>query len=415
MTPACPATVPLSTKNTFDDNDWAGAGEGWTELTDVEAQKDLIQNARSIRIIIEDESGENEEALFPRGSVIQLSFNAQMEDPENKTKPGDIAWNSFGYQYSITLGGRMVDLIAAPLVVGVKVPEVPRLQKRLVDENGATMLAEKEMTFDFLIYSGEPIAALDRAEKMRMQDIAQVLADNERDVYYAPITVKEGASSASQQLGDGKCWTYQGGKWVETEENWTWHHDATYTVLENLRDVANFRLKTLNNKPQNNVSFPQNGRVSASLVGINEHYVPQYGELKIIKSLARYEDSEPATFVFDVTAVLEEETVYTNVAAITLPGDGEALLTGIPVGAEVTVTEVYSGARYKATGDTVQQTVILSPEDADAPATVSFANDYDDSLKGGHGIQNSFETKPDPNDPDGYVWAEWEKPDMNNP
>jgi len=305
--------------------------------------------------------------------------------------------------------------MAAPLPAGVKVPEMPRLQKRLVDESNAPMIAETDMTFDFLIYSGEPIAALNRAEKMRMKDIAQVLTDNGRDVIYVPLTVKAGQSSATLRLGDGKCWAYQNGKWVETEKNWTWQHDSQYTVLENTRGVTNFRLKTLYGKPNNNVGFKQNGRVSVSLVGVNEHYAPQFGDLKIIKSLANYEDSEPATFVFDVTAKLDGATVYTNVAAITLPGDGEALLTGIPVGAEVTVKEIYTGARYKATSETTQQTVILSTEDADAPATVSFSNDYNGSGKGGHGILNTFESKPDPDDPSGYVWAEWEKPDMNNP
>ena len=59
----------------------------------------------------------------------------------------------------------------------------------------------------------------------------------------------------------------------------------------------------------------------------------------------------------------------------------------IPAGAQVTVTEVYSGSSYQVVGDNVATTVI-SAED---PAEVSFVNTYDDENNGGSSIVNHFD------------------------
>ena len=149
---------------------------------------------------------------------------------------------------------------------------------------------------------------------------------------------------------------------------------------------------------------------------MNEHKEIAFGELKIVKSIAKYETSEPATFVFQIEAQKDGEPVYSNYASITFdqPGTQSTLLTGVPVGAEVTVTEVYSGARYRGLTD-AQSTTIVSLDSPDSPATVTFENTYGHNGTGGHGIQNSFETKVNPSKPDQYNWAEWEKPEMNNP
>lgn len=143
-----------------------------------------------------------------------------------------------------------------------------------------------------------------------------------------------------------------------------------------------------------------------------------FGDLEIKKTLNKYESSEPATFVFEVTGVKGDKVVYTNVAAITLTAGetGSATLTHIPIGAEVTVTEIYSGAHYKVVGDVAQTAVITF----DPVASVSFTNDYDGTQTGGHGILNEFNAvendlynKNDPNSTP-YRWDDWVKPEMNN-
>ena len=79
----------------------------------------------------------------------------------------------------------------------------------------------------------------------------------------------------------------------------------------------------------------------------------------------------------------------------------------------VTVTEEYTGARFKLDSAAAQEAQIPAPEDG--PAAVSFSNRYDNTVDGGHGILNTFGAKPnpdfDPLDPDSprYIWDGWTK------
>ncbi len=112
----------------------------------------------------------------------------------------------------------------------------------------------------------------------------------------------------------------------------------------------------------------------------------RYGDLEIVKLVERYENSEEAIFVFDIVARRGGEIVYTNVASITWPTQDRTVISGIPAGAEVTVTEIYSGAHYVLVSDPEQTAVIR----ADELVSVSFTNDYDGTGVGGHGIENRF-------------------------
>jgi hypothetical protein len=117
----------------------------------------------------------------------------------------------------------------------------------------------------------------------------------------------------------------------------------------------------------------------------------RFGNLEITKTLDTYESSEPATFVFQIEALLRGKTVYSNVVALNFTSAGQKQILikdKIPVGAKVTVTEVYSGAKYKLTSDSSQTTTILNP--TEGTATVGFTNTYSATNLGGHGIVNHF-------------------------
>ena len=117
----------------------------------------------------------------------------------------------------------------------------------------------------------------------------------------------------------------------------------------------------------------------------------RFGDLEIIKTLRVYEDSSPATFVFSVEANMRGEKVYSEVFSADFyeAGQRRIKLTGlIPVGAEVTVTEVYSGSSYSLTTARAQHTVIAPPDQP--TASVSFVNTYNHSKKQGFGILNHF-------------------------
>lgn len=124
------------------------------------------------------------------------------------------------------------------------------------------------------------------------------------------------------------------------------------------------------------------------------------GSLEIIKTLLSYSASAgPAIFVFSVEAVLNGENVYSNVISMdfTEAMQQSRRIDKIPVGAQVTVTEIYSGACYKLTTDETQTATIP----ADGIVSVSFTNDYDSSSKKGGGITNRFEYSSDT----GWDWT----------
>ena len=127
------------------------------------------------------------------------------------------------------------------------------------------------------------------------------------------------------------------------------------------------------------------------------------GKLVIQKTLRNYEVGRPATFVFRIEAELPKmkdgqpvlvngkqqmETVYSNVVTITLENAGtvEKEIPNIPVGATVTVTEVYSGACYELVSEN-DQVITIS---AEMVASVEFVNEYNESMNNGGGITNSF-------------------------
>ncbi len=112
------------------------------------------------------------------------------------------------------------------------------------------------------------------------------------------------------------------------------------------------------------------------------------GSLEIVKNLEGYVEGRPATFVFEVEAVLRDEVVYSNVFTISFgeAGTQRLRIDGIPIGATVTVTEVYSGATYQLVTD-ASQTAVIEAEDI---VSVSFVNTPTDEKKNGGSITNEF-------------------------
>ena len=150
---------------------------------------------------------------------------------------------------------------------------------------------------------------------------------------------------------------------------------------------------------------------------------PRLGYLGIAKSLKTYNESlGTASFVYTVEAKLDGKTVFSNVYALNFNKAGEDYIEVadedgnpiIPAGAEVTVTEEYTGASYKMTatsytmnqpdenGNYVNKTVNTPVIDADEVLVANFTNDYDDELQvGGISVINTFEL----NSNDEYVYV----------
>ena len=117
------------------------------------------------------------------------------------------------------------------------------------------------------------------------------------------------------------------------------------------------------------------------------------------------------TFTFSVVGKdkpsddVNAKEVYRKVVALSVDRPERerevAVLTDIPVGTWVTVTEIYSGAH--ATGQTTHpefqiQSTTVTGEDGTMTVTsqaIDFTNVNNDKHRGGHGIENKFEFDKD--------------------
>lgn len=143
-----------------------------------------------------------------------------------------------------------------------------------------------------------------------------------------------------------------------------------------------------------------------AVVGLKPEKSDRYGDLKIVKTLSNYNATvDGATFVFQVEATKtdvdtkETTVVYSNVVAIDFnePGQKEVLIQNIPAGANVKITEIYTGASYELVSDATKTAMIVANEAEGAPVTVNFENTYSGNLNGGNGIVNSFIYSQDAN------------------
>lgn len=107
--------------------------------------------------------------------------------------------------------------------------------------------------------------------------------------------------------------------------------------------------------------------------------------------------------VFQVEAVLNGESVYSGVAEIPYAGRATGTVTVpnvIPVGAAVTVTEVYSGASFTVSGDSVKTIPSAVADQNGVPGNrASFVNTGNGASTGGEIVTNSFI-----HGEDGWTW-----------
>jgi len=140
------------------------------------------------------------------------------------------------------------------------------------------------------------------------------------------------------------------------------------------------------------------------------------GELIINKTVDVFNGTyDKATFVFQVEAYKKDpdnrehqaegakgDKVFSNVYALEFTGPGTQSVTvgKIKAGADVTVTEVYSGASYSTqqavdTAVIIADAVLARPDNTLEKANVSFTNTHDGRPNGGSGIVNEFTYYPE--------------------
>lgn len=125
---------------------------------------------------------------------------------------------------------------------------------------------------------------------------------------------------------------------------------------------------------------------------------PRYTKLVIEKDLTNIEQRTDLTNLDDVTCVYQVEgtigtkNVYSHTVSIVLDAAGKKSVTldRIPIGATVTVTEVYTGAEYELSSDESQELVMKAQLESDNPQRVVFTNQYAGTDHGGGSLTNHF-------------------------
>ncbi len=118
----------------------------------------------------------------------------------------------------------------------------------------------------------------------------------------------------------------------------------------------------------------------------------RYGSLLIEKALDSYNATVGgASFVFQVEAEKNGNSVYSDVASLTFDGPGTKtlLIDRIPAGASVRVREVYSGSSYSPVSE-AEQTVSITAEGT-GQVRARFENTYDQRPNSGSSIVNHFQ------------------------
>lgn len=117
----------------------------------------------------------------------------------------------------------------------------------------------------------------------------------------------------------------------------------------------------------------------------------RFGSLVIDKTVTSFNETlGSATFVFQIEGTKDGEQVYSGVvsAVFDAAGTKSIRVDKIPAGAEVTVTEIYSGASYELTSAPSKTVVIKASGEEEAH--VAFTNNYNNKLNGGASVVNHF-------------------------
>ena len=209
-------TVQYSTSTDFggpQSADWNGENTGTAA-----AWSSDPAGARSFRIVIRDEEG----TRIPPNARVSVTFRAKAS---GQVSPGQCAWNSFGYHYALL--GITTELEAMPLPVGVKAPNVPSLEKWLVNDSGQQTAAPKDVTFEFLLYEG---AALEGSYDSN-EALLQALNEAGRSFKQFDMTVKAGQTHTEPVFLEA--------------DDWQWTDGQQYTIVE-LPTEENYAFRSFN-------------------------------------------------------------------------------------------------------------------------------------------------------------------------
>ena len=207
--------VDYSEEVVFTEEDWEGTTV-WNAGNDT---------ARSLRIMISDESGE----LIPAKAQVMVSFDCMVD---GTCEAGEIGWNSFGYHYKLLDVNQ--ELEAMPLPVGVKIAEVPAIVKYLQDVEGKEQPAAEDTEFRFVVYEGGAV----QNDTVGEVELIPLLEAAGRKYSVVSVLVKAGESKSEAVRMDAVSWV----------------PGETYTICE-LENEDDYELYSINDRKEKTYSF----------------------------------------------------------------------------------------------------------------------------------------------------------------
>lgn len=252
--------ITYNTRTQLSSGDWGHPeqDQAWNDDWDDTASNET----RTIRVEITDKAEDSD--LIPAKAQVEVSFLAKIDSEwaqQNGIEPGEVAWNNFGYHYGLKTDNS-VDLEAMPLVVGVKIPEVPILQKELVDSSGQPVNAPKDTRFSFIVYEGEKLSETYDTE----EELISALKTLENRKYCKfTVTVPEGKSVSEPK----KLYA------IESDEgssvSWSFEEGRDYTIVE-LPCPENYELYSWNkDRKADHYTFTYELDVAVRLICANEY------------------------------------------------------------------------------------------------------------------------------------------------
>ena len=270
-------TIQVGYHTSFGNQDWSGEDmPQWTDWNAFCAQhsgdlEEAVRSIRSIRMIFEEQNiGSNYfGAYFSPRANMSLTFNARISPDDPNAQPGLIAWNNFGYHYRFA--GLSTELEAAPLVVGIRIPDYPSVQKTLINRRSGSYLAEEDETFRYVLYEGANLSGI--TANSAEDEIISLLESRSCAYTIGEVTVPRGQNASQVSLSFNRQtghFPQAGGGWEEKE--WSMKNGKTYTLVEINAPDGRFASSRLGGTQGNVYSFTYKANEDAlQIASVNIH------------------------------------------------------------------------------------------------------------------------------------------------
>lgn len=266
--------IQWSDKVDISASDWSGADSKDWHVIDEDHPVD-VESARSFRLIFTDPNADSDPTgksyLFQQFTKIEFTFDAQIG---GDAEPGKIAWNSFGYRVTNNID---VDLDASPLKVGVRIPDLPHVEKFLVNARKQFHAAEKKLTFKYIMYDSTEDADVTNAAANGYDAVIKAIQSKKHSYVELEVYVPEG-NYKSQDLDLFSFNNKKGHQYPDYNESVDWtmvsytdQNKQWYTIIE-AATGDHYTPDNINEEGVRSYSFTFNANEGSKLIrSVNMH------------------------------------------------------------------------------------------------------------------------------------------------